>query len=254
MSRARGLRVEIQDRVALMVFDRPERRNAIDAATRQALAETMVELDADDRVRVVVVTGAGTAFCSGVDLKETSSTDGAAWIGNREALVAPLERFSKPILAAVNGPAVGGGFEVALCCELRVASPDAQFSLPESRVGSMPGSGGTQRIFEALPSAVAWKVLLTGGFIGAEEAHRLGLVSEIFDADVLVEEALNMARLIGEAAPLSLRAIKQAGRAAKTSEGPELERALWGLLSTTEDRAEGRAAFRDKRPPQFRGR
>jgi enoyl-CoA hydratase/carnithine racemase len=253
MTEGAGLRVERHDRVALVVLDRPDRRNAIDRDTRALLATTLAALDDDSEIRVVVVTGTGSAFCAGVDLKDAPTGDDPAWIG-AEALVAPLERFSKPLVAAVNGPAVGGGFEIALCCEIRLASPEASFALPEVRIGSMPGSGGTQRIFGALPSAVAWRIVLTGSPLGAEDALRFGLVTDLVESDRLVDEALALAARIAEGAPLSLAAIKQAGRVAGSPGGAELERALWGLLSTTEDRAEGRAAFREKRPPEYRGR
>jgi enoyl-CoA hydratase/carnithine racemase len=246
--------VQQDGRVAILVLDRPDRRNAIDRATRAELADTLTTLDADSEVRVVVVTGTGTAFCAGVDLKDRGASDEPAASIGAEPLVAPFERFSKPLLAAVNGPAVGGGFEIALCCEIRIASPEASFSLPEVRIGSMPGSGGTQRIFDALPSSVAWWTLLSGSPLGAEEAYRHGLISALVDAAHLVDEAVALAQRIAEGAPLSLGAIKQAGRAAGTPEGRELERTLWASLAATEDRAEGRAAFREKRSPDFRGR
>jgi len=247
-----GIRIETAGGVAVMTFDRPDRRNAIDRQTRAVIAEGLAGLDADDEVRVVVITGAGSAFCAGVDLKDTTAPPGPAW--RDERLVAPFERFGKPLVAAVNGPAVGGGFEIALACEVRVASPRATFSLPEVTIGSMPGSGGTQRIFRALPSAVAWKTLLTGGALDAASALRWGLVTDVFEED-LVPSAIALAARIAVAAPLSLDAVKRAGSAAlEGAAGMELERVLWALLSTTEDRAEGRAAFREKRPPEYRGR
>jgi enoyl-CoA hydratase/carnithine racemase len=247
-----GIRIETVGRVAVLTLDRPDRRNAIDRPTRVAIAAGLERLDADEGVRVAVITGAGTAFCAGVDLKDTAAPSGPAWLDER--LVAPFERFGKPLVAAVNGPAVGGGFEIALACEVRVASPEASFALPEVKMGSMPGSGGTQRIFRALPSAVAWKTLLTGGALDAAAAHRWGLVTDVFAED-LVPSAIAVAEQIAAAAPLSLDAVKRVGSAAiDDAAGMELERVLWALLSTTEDRAEGRAAFREKRPPEYRGR
>jgi len=247
-----GIRIETVGRVAVMTFDRPDRRNAIDRQARAEIVDGLARLDADDEVRVVVITGAGSAFCAGVDLKDTTAPPAPAWLDER--LVAPFERFGKPLVAAVNGPAVGGGFEIALACEIRVASPGASFSLPEVKIGSMPGSGGTQRIFRALPAAVAWKTLLTGAALDAASAHRWGLVTDVFEED-LVANSIALAELIAGAAPLSLDAVKRAGSAAlDDAAGMELERVLWALLSTTEDRAEGRAAFREKRPPEYRGR
>ncbi len=155
----------------------------------------------------------------------------------------------------MNGPAVGGGFELALAADVRIASTTASFALPEGRIGSIPGSGGTQRLFRALPSAVAWKVLLTGDPLTAEAAARYGLVSDVYEPGSLAEQAAALADRIARLAPLSLRAIKLAGRAAlEGTDGMRLERTLWAFLSTTEDRAEGRAAFREKRDPRYEGR
>jgi enoyl-CoA hydratase/carnithine racemase len=237
--------------VAWVTLNRPERRNALDAAARAALADVMGDLERDASVRVVVLTGAGSAFCAGTDL-----ADGGAGQVPRERLVAPIEAFSKPVIAAVNGPAAGGGFELALASDLRIATPTARFLLPEVRIGSLPGSGGTQRIFTALPSAVAWKALLSGLPIDAEDALRFGLVSDVFPAETFLSDVSQLAERIAEGAPLSLAAAKRAGRAAAAAleDGLRLERELWESLAATQDRAEGRAAFREKRPPRFEGK
>jgi E-phenylitaconyl-CoA hydratase len=239
------------------VIDRPERRNAIDRSTRYALADAAAALDDDDEIRVVAITGTGTSFCAGTDLKEAALDDpGHPMADPLPRITASFERLTKPLIAVVNGPAAGGGLEIVLAADVRVASSNATFSLPEVRVGSLPGSGGTQRLFGAVPSAVAWKMLLTGRPIDAAEALRVGLVSDVVSPDELRATAEGLARAIAEAAPLSIRAAKLAGHAAL--EGPtngfDLERALWALLATTEDRAEGRAAFREGRPPRYRGR
>lgn len=253
MTADRTLMVDRHGAVAVVTINRPDRRNAIDRATRARLGEVLRELDGDPAIRVAVLTGAGSAFCAGVDLKDAPLGDGPAWV-DAEPLVAPLDAFSKPLVAAVNGPAVGGGFELALACEIRLASTNASFGLPEVRIGSMPGSGGTQRIFGAVPSAVAWKALLTGLRLDAETAYRSGLVSDLVEPDGLLDAAMRLGARVAEGAPLSLAAIKQAGRAARMPGGEGLERALWALLSTTEDRTEGREAFREKRPPDYKGR
>jgi E-phenylitaconyl-CoA hydratase len=158
-------------------------------------------------------------------------------------------------VAAVNGPAVGGGFELALAADLRVAADSAWFALTELRIGSLPGSGGTQRLFDALPSAVAWRMLLSGSRMSAADAERFGLVSDVFSADSFHSETEKLVSQLAEAAPLSMRAAKLARTAAKAAEpGLLMERLLWRMLATTEDRDEGRAAFREKRPPRFKGR
>ena len=256
--RTRSLVVEHHAGVAWLTINRPDHGNAIDRATRHALIDAAAVLEADPEVRVVVVTGASKTFCAGADLKELPPTTPAhPFVDPLPRITTFLEALTKPVIAAINGPAAGGGLEIALAADLRLASTTATFSLPEVRVGSLPGSGGTQRLFRAIPSAVAWKLLLTGQPIDAQEAHRVGLVSDIFAPDELRPAVEVVARTIAENAPLSIKAAKMAGRAALErglEEGLVLERALWALLATTEDRAEGRAAFRAGRPPRFRGR
>ena len=238
------------DGVAWVTIDVPERRNAISHAMRGLLAEAFASLDGDDSVRVAVLTGAGPVFCAGVDLKESGppATD---------RLVAPLESFGKPLIAAVNGPAAGGGFELALACDLRVASTTATFALPEVRIGSLPGSGGTQRLARSVPAAVAAKLVLTGTPLDADGALRFGLVSDVVEPKELLPFAERLAASVAANAPLSLRAAKTALRASQEEplrDGLALERSLWEQLSATEDRAEGRAAFREGRPPRWSGR
>lgn len=253
-----GLRVEREDATAWIILDRPDRRNAIDRATRAALEVACTELEADPGVRVVILTGEGTAFCAGTDLREPPLDDAAPPAADRSARIsAALESLTKPVIAAINGPAAGGGFELALASDLRVAATTATFALPEVRVGSLPGSGGTQRLFRAVPHPVAWRMLLTGQPIDAAEALRLGLVSDVVEPERLRPFAAELASRIASNAPLSVRAAMVAGRQAVSSglePGLALERALWALLATSEDRAEGRAAFREKRPPRYRGR
>lgn len=243
--------VERDGHVATVTLNRPERRNALDAEARGALVAAFAQLDADMDVRVVVLTGAGTAFCAGTDLAGGPVPAELA----DQPLVAPVAAFSRPVIAAVNGAAAGGGFEFALAADLRIASRGAKFLLPELRIGSLPGSGGTQRIFAALPSAIASRLLFTGLPLDASDALRFGLVSEVVDDDALADRARELATRIAEAAPLSLRAAKRAARAAiENVDGLALERRLWEELSTTRDREEGRAAFRERRSPRFEGR
>jgi len=247
----------IHDGVATITLNRPERRNAIDSVTRVLLAEAFDEANTDSRVRVVVLSGTGSTFCAGVDLKEVNADSGDrphVLLDDPAPLAAPVAGSIKPVVAAVNGPAVGGGFELALAADVRIAATTASFALPEGRIGSIPGSGGTQRLFQAVPSSIAWKILLTGDPLSAEAAARYGLVSDIYEPEALAQEAATLAGRVARLAPLSLRALKLAGRAAlEGTDGLQLERTLWGFLSTTEDRAEGRAAFREKRDPRYKG-
>ncbi|HWE34259.1 MAG TPA: enoyl-CoA hydratase/isomerase family protein [Solirubrobacteraceae bacterium] len=248
------LLVRREGAVAWVWLNRADRRNAISAAMRSELSAQLAELNADDSVRVAVLTGTGSAFCAGVDLTEQREAPPHVDALVAEPVALPVEQFEKPILAAINGPAVGGGLELALAADMRVASTAATFALPEVKLGSLPGSGGTQRLIRAMSPAVASKALFTGEPFDATEALRAGLVSDVFEPDELIAATEALAAKIAANAPLSLRAAKLALRTAWTSqEGLALERALWGLLSVSADRAEGRAAFRERRPPRFTG-
>ena len=243
-------------RIAWVTLNRPDRRNAISRAMRQSLQEVFHTLEDDDGIHVVVLTGAGSAFCAGVDLQEASGGDAHGHALTAKPVAYALERFTKPVIAAINGPAVGGGLELALAADLRVASTDARFALPEVKIGSLPGSGGTQRLSRAVAPAIANKMVFTGEPIDAHEALRCGLISDLVAPDELIPVAEKLARQIGDNAPLSLRAAKIALRAAQSdslASGLALERALWGALSVSRDREEGRAAFRERRPPRFIG-
>lgn len=234
-------------------LNRPEKRNAIDQATRRGLAEAFALLESDPKTGVIVLTGTGPMFCAGVDLTEQAPERGLLDLG--EPVSAPIERCPLPVVAACNGPAVGGGFELALAADLRVAAQSAWFSLTELRIGSLPGSGGTQRLFDELPSAVAWKMLLTGSRLVAEDAERFGLVSDVFADETFESDVTKLVSKLADAAPLSVRAAKLArSAAAGGTNGLAMERLLWRMLADTEDRAEGRAAFREKRPPRFKGK
>jgi E-phenylitaconyl-CoA hydratase len=247
--------VRCESGVGWLVLNRPERRNAISLAMREQLREQLERLNDDDAVRVVVLTGAGSAFCAGVDLTERNPRPATAEALQSKPVAAPLRQFDKPILAAINGPAVGGGLELALAADLRIASSNATFALPEVKLGSLAGSGGTQQLIRAMPPAVARKAIFTGEPFDAETALRYGLVSDVLEPQGLLAGAEQIAGQIAANAPLSLRAAKIALATAESlSGGQMLERALWGLLSLTADREEGRAAFRDRRPPHFSGR
>jgi enoyl-CoA hydratase/carnithine racemase len=237
--------------VAWLRLNRPDQRNAISLAMRAALEETLASLDEDDTIRVAVLTGVGSAFCAGVDLKESSAPGGPL---ESKPVTFALERFGKPLIAAINGPAVGGGLELALAADLRIASTSASFALPEVKIGSLPGSGGTQRLARATSDAVAAKMVFTGEPIDSAEALRCGLVSDVVEPADLPALTESIAAAIAGNAPLSLRAAKIALRAQQAGDGGlAVERALWAFLSTTDDRREGRAAFGERRPPRFEG-
>jgi enoyl-CoA hydratase/carnithine racemase len=249
------LLVERDGGVALVTLNRPDQRNAVSQEMRAELARVFAELDTDADIRVVVLTGAGSAFCAGVDLKEGSASSGFSAAMAAEPVVRPLERFGKPMIVAVNGAAVGAGLEIALACDIRVASTDAKFGLTEVSIGSLAGSGGIQRLARAVSPSFAATMAYTGELIDADTALRTALVTHVTAPAELVPYARELAARVAANAPLSLQAAKRALRAAvePTTENLTLERTLWALLSTTSDREEGRAAFREKRPPRFKG-
>jgi enoyl-CoA hydratase/carnithine racemase len=250
------LLIERADGVAWITLNRPAKRNALNMALRGALDQALAGLAADDGVRVVVLTGAGTAFCAGADLSDAPATTRHPMAEPGRPVAQSLAAFAKPLIAAVNGPAFGGGLELALACDLRVAARGATFALPEVRIGSLPGSGGTQRLVRAIGPAVAARMLFSGEPLSAAEALRTGLISDLVEPGELADFVGRLAQRISGNAPLSLLAAKQCLAAAAEvplPAGLELERALWTLLATTEDRREGRAAFGEHRVPRFTG-
>jgi len=253
---------EIREGVAIITLNRPEAMNSIDPETRAELRQAWQRAAEDDAVRCVVLTGAGEkAFCTGSDLKKTmppKESPAQLTFGQAQStpLVAGME-MDKPILCAVNGYAMGGGMELALACDVRIASENAQFALSEVRIGSIPGAGGTQNLPRLIGRSDAMLMLLTGDMIDAQEALRIGLISRIVPLDGLLQDAKALALKIAANAPLSIRAVKrltQSGRDLPLREALRLERLTWGMLRDTEDRREGRLAFAEKRPPLFKGR
>jgi enoyl-CoA hydratase/carnithine racemase len=243
--------------VALLRLNRPEVLNALSVPMRLALAAHVDALEEDDAVRVIVITGDEKAFAAGADLVElrkrtirdaTTKESRAAWTA--------LKDCTKPIIAAVNGFALGGGCELALHCDVIIAGEGAKFGLPEVKVGIMPGAGGTQRFLRAAGKFKASRYLLTGDFMSAAAASDMGLVSEIVaDVDV-VSHALKLAAKIAALPPLAVRALKEVialGPDASLETALALERKAFQILFTTEDRDEGIAAFLEKRKPVFKG-
>lgn len=252
----------IQGGIAHITINRPEAMNSIDPETNQKLLEVWEQLSVDPTVRVFVLTGAGDrAFCTGADLKKTMPPPESAAQQVYGNGAKPLNFGSlstpKPVIAAINGFALGGGLELALLADVRICSETAQFGLPEVRVGSIPGAGGTQRIIRAVGMSDAMKLLLTGQRIDAREALRIGLVSEVVPQQELHDAAMAIATAIAGNAPLAVSAVKHlamTGRELPLAAGLDLERYAFGLLRDTEDRLEGRRAFAEKRAPVFQGR
>ena len=251
---------EVRERVAYITLNRPDQLNALSFQMRAELAQAFEACAADGEVRVVVLAGAGRAFCAGVDLRDGSFEEApieSVEVRVRGDFRAKLVGMGKPSIAAVHGVVLGGGCELALCCDLRIAAEDAQFGQPEINLGSIPGGGATQRLPRLIGTTRALELLLTGDRLTAAEAYQLGLLNRVVPRDELAGAASELAQKLAAKAPLAVRYTREAvyrGLDLSLEEGVRLEAYLGGLLRTTEDRVEGLAAFREKRPPQFKGR
>lgn len=253
---------EKKDKVAIITLNRPEAMNSIDPELSKKLTDVWEEFTQDPDLWVAILTGAGDrAFCTGADLKKTmppKESFAQQILGGIDKVnsITPSLKQWKPVICAVNGYAIGGGLELALACDIIIGSEKSQYGLSEVRVGSMPGAGGTQRLPRRIPYQAAMKMMLTGDRIDAQEAHRLGLVTEVVPQEKLLETAEELALKICNNAPLSVRATKMAairGMEMSLEQGLEFEKLLWGTLRDTKDRIEGRKAFAEKRKPDYKG-
>ena len=254
--------IEVCDHIATVTLNRPEAMNALDPESVEQLHAIWQKVSSDSDIRVVILTGAGDrSFCTGADLKKTqppSETFAELHFGSvRPTPSLATLQTGKPVIGAINGFALGGGLELALQCDIRIASNNAVFGLPEVCIGSIPGAGGTQRLIRAIGQSDAMLMLLTGSRIDAIEALRIGLVSRVVAAADLQELAQALARQIAGNAPLAVSAVKRLatmGRELNLPAGLELEQQAFGVLRDSEDRLEGRRAFSEKRKPAFKGR
>jgi enoyl-CoA hydratase len=254
--------LEKRDGVAVLTVNRPDKLNALNAATIAELDSAVRDVAADEGVRGLLVTGAGRkAFVAGADIAELATMgplSGVQVSRQGQATFRMLERLAKPVVAAVNGFALGGGLELALACHMRVASSSARFGLPEVKLGIIPGYGGTLRLPRLVGRGRALELILTGEMIDAAEALRIGLVNRVVeDAARVVEEAEALLRKIIGNGPVALAMALEAvdhGMSATVEEAQVLESNLFGLLASTEDMREGMAAFLEKRQAAFEGR
>jgi enoyl-CoA hydratase len=249
---------QAEQRTALVRLNRPKQLNALNGPTMDALCEALEELDRDDEVRAIVVTGNERAFAAGADIGEMAGATPVEMLhGNRIGQWDRIRRFSKPVIAAVNGWCLGGGCELAMALDLIVAGEGAKFGQPEINIGVIPGAGGTQRLTRAIGKSKATEMILTGEPITARDAERAGLVARVTPDELVVEDALSLAAKIATKSPVALRLAKEAVTAAyemPLTAALAHERRLFFLLFATEDQKEGMAAFIEKREPEFKGR
>ena len=254
------LQVQSEGGVTVIVVNRPDKRNALNAAVRSEMTEALDALRSDDNARVVIITGAGDkAFIAGADINEFAQRtplEQRAVMAER-TLFDAIASFPKPVIAMINGFALGGGCEVALACDIRVAARSAKLGQPEIKLGIIPGGGGTQRLPRLVGSGRALRMILTGELIDAVDAERIGLIDAVFEDGDLHTKTMELALSMAAQSPLTLRLAKTAVRAAEElplSSGLALERELFITAFGSDDKREGVAAFLEKRAARFTGK
>lgn len=259
-----SLLFDVREHVAVITLNRPDQRNAINQEMGSALMDCLRQVREDEDIRVAILTGAGTTFSAGADLKERASGGGGRRLDNSPAAVIDADaaarwstmKFEKPLIAAIDGYCLAGGMELALACDIRICAPDAQFGLPEITRGFFPGGGGPQRLARSIPQSMAMELVLTGDRIDAETALRVGIVSRLVPTDELMPTAMNLATRIAGHAPLAVRAAKEVTQAALDQtfdQAMRLGGALRWVVGQTDDAKEGPRAFVEKRDPRYRG-
>jgi enoyl-CoA hydratase len=255
------LTVEVDDRLAVVTVDRPEVRNALSRQVLAELRDVLADLRERDDVGLVAFTGAGDkAFVAGADIKYMQSLgvlEARRWGELGQGCANLLETIPKPTIAAINGYALGGGCELALACDIRIASREAKLGQPEVNLGIIPGWGGSQRLPRIVGLGFAKEIVFSGRAVGAQEAHDWGLVNQIYDPAELMPAAMKLAHELAKKSPLALAYAKEATNLYLTGEASahmETELRLFAMLFSSEDQKEGMAAFAEKREPEFRGR
>ncbi len=251
---------EVKERLAVVTINRPGVLNALNEETISELIDVFCKIKQDDAVGAVVITGAGEkAFVAGADIKELSqknSLTGKDFVLKGQMCLNIMENLGKPVIAAINGFALGGGCEIAMACTMRIAAQNAKFGQPEINLGLIPGFGGTQRLPRLVGKGNAAELALTGDMISAEEAHRMGLVNKVVPRGEALGEAEKIARKILAKSPVTVRLILEAvnrGVEVGLPEALNLEANLFGIACATEDMKEGTKAFLEKRKPDFKG-
>ncbi|WP_407312829.1 enoyl-CoA hydratase/isomerase family protein [Desulfosporosinus sp. SB140] len=252
--------VKLEEGIATVTLNRPEVLNALNNQVFNDLADAALTLGADDSVRVVIITGGSKVFAAGADIGQmVSATAVDVSTGDRPSRRAfhLIETMPKPVIAAISGYALGGGCELALVADVRIAADNAQLGLPEIKLGILPGGGGTQRLPRLIGSGRAKELIFSGDFINAEEAWRIGLVNKVVPADQLLEEAYKMAKRFAARGAIALNMAKLAvneGLRMDLEAGLQYEHKCFSLLFATEDQKEGMKAFLEKRPAKFQGK
>ena len=256
----KNLLVEVKDGIALVTINRPTVLNALNEETLRELQGALTEVAGSKEVRVVILTGEGDkAFVAGADIaamKEMNPAEALAFSRLGHDTLGMIENLHQPVIAAVNGFALGGGLEIALACDFIYASEKAKLGVPEVTLGVFPGFGGTQRLPRLIGKGRAKELIYTGGMIDASEAYTLGIVNKVFPADKLIDEVFKTARTIAQNGPVAVSMAKgsvNAGYDMGSAEGEAIEITAWANVFDTHDQKEGMGAFLEKRKPQFKG-
>jgi enoyl-CoA hydratase/carnithine racemase len=255
------LQMETSDQVAVITLNRPEVMNSINFDLLKTLQDVIWQIRFQKDIRAVIITGAGEkAFCAGADLKERAGMtqeEVKKYIYTIRTLFTEIESLNKPVIAAINGVALGGGTELLLACDIRIAAMNATMGLTETRLAIIPGAGGTQRLPRLIGRGKAKELILTGRRVDGKEAHAIGLVNTICESELLMDEARKMAAMICEGGPIAIEQAKyaiDAGLETDLHTGLTIESNAYWITIPTEDRTEGLAAFREKRKPVYKGK
>lgn len=260
MAEYETINVEIRGRVAVVTINRPDKLNALNSMVHAEGVQALNELKRDENVRVLVITGSGErSFIAGADIGEFAGQTPVTQrdLFHEKSLFNSIDSFPKPVIAMVNGFCLGGGNELALACDIRIASETAKFSQPEINLGIIPGGGGTQRLTNLVGEGKAMEMILTGDMIDAGTALQIGLANHVYPADELEPRTIELAEKIAEKAPIALQLCKEAVKFASRSnldEGLRREVDLFAICFSTEDKQEGVSAFLEKRKPVFKGK
>ncbi len=253
--------VEKRDGIAIVTINRPKVLNALNATVIEELGRCFSELKDDPEVGAVILTGAGEkAFVAGADISglvELDPLEGKMFAEKGQAVFNLIENLGKPVIAAINGYALGGGCELAMACTIRIASEKAKLGQPEVNLGIIPGYGGTQRLPRLVGKGIAMELILTGRMVDAQEAYQIGLVNKVVPPEKLMDEAVEMAKTILSKGPLAVKFAMEAvnrGLEVNLEEGLKIEADLFGMCCATEDKVEGTKAFLEKRKPNFKGK